>query len=530
MTGTASPARRRSAGLLLPLFSMPSSRSWGIGEFADLAAVARWMNAAGLRVLQVLPLNEMAPGQASPYSAVSAMALDPIFIAVPDVPDFHELGGEDALDTAARGLLDHARASLAVDYWSVRTLKDRTLRSAFRRFLRHEWTHGSERARRLRDYIRDEAWWLDDYALYRAALHLTGGKPWTAWPDGVGARERESLARIRRESSEEILFRQYLQWIAHEQWAAARRQAPGLLVSGDFPFGVAADSADVWANQDLFSFDGTVGAPPDAFSEDGQNWQLPVYRWDVMRERGYAWFAARARRTAALFDLVRVDHVVGLFRSWVFPRDGRAAHFEPADEPAQVAQGEAVLRAIMSGGAEVIAEDLGTIPEFVRDTMARLGLPGYRVMRWERFWDEPGQPFINPAEYPPRSVATTGTHDTETLAVWWRAADETERQAALSVAATAWREAAAAAPAGDDLPGAVRDALLEALFASGSDLLTLPIQDVFGWPDRINVPALIDDSNWTWRLPWPVDQLDLQPEAAERQRTLRLWAERHARA
>jgi 4-alpha-glucanotransferase len=127
-------------------------------------------------------------------------------------------------------------------------------------------------------------------------------------------------------------------------------------------------------------------------------------------------------------------------------------------------------------------------------------------------------------------VATTGTHDTETLAVWWRAADEAERQAALSVAATAWRGAAAAAPAGGALPDDVRDALLEALFASGSDLLTLPIQDVFGWPDRINVPALIDDTNWTWRLPWPVDQLDEQPEAGERQRALRLWTERHARA
>jgi 4-alpha-glucanotransferase len=225
VTLPARSAGRRSAGLLLPLFSMPSSRSWGIGEFPDLAVVARWMRGAGLRALQVLPLNEMAPGQASPYSAVSAMALDPIFISVPDVPDFHELGGEDALDTAARGLLDHARASRAVDYWSVRTLKGRALRSAFRRFLRHEWAQDSERARRLQAFCRDEAWWLDDYALYRAALHQTDGRPWTEWPDGLRDRDPASLARVRRESSEEILFRQYLQWIAHEQWAAARHQA-----------------------------------------------------------------------------------------------------------------------------------------------------------------------------------------------------------------------------------------------------------------------------------------------------------------
>jgi 4-alpha-glucanotransferase len=342
-------------------------------------------------------------------------------------------------------------------------------------------------------------------------------------------RDGASVAAFRQESGQEILFRQYLQWIAHEQWAQARHGSPGLRVSGDFPFGVAADSADVWSNQDLFSFDGSVGAPPDAFSKDGQNWQLPMYRWDVMRERGYAWFGARARRAAELFHLFRVDHVVGLFRSWVFPRDGSAPHFVPDGEAAQAAQGEAVLRAIMRGGAGVIAEDLGTIPQFVRHTLGELGLPGYRVMRWERFWDEPGQPFVNPAEYPASSVATTGTHDTETLAVWWKGADRDERQAALTVAATAWRDQQPPEIGGDTLPPAVRDAVLETMFASGSDLLTLPCQDVFGWPDRINVPALIDDSNWTWRLPWPVDGLDAQPEAAERQRTLRNWSERHAR-
>ena len=292
---------------------------------------------------------------------------------------------------------------------------------------------------------------------------------------------------------------------------------------------MAADSADVWANQHLFSFDGSVGAPPDAFSEDGQNWQLPVYRWDVMRDEGYAWFGARARRASDLFDLFRVDHVVGLFRSWIFPRDGRAPYFDPPDEAAQIAQGEAVLKAVVRAGAGVIAEDLGTIPDFVRATLGAMGLPGYRVLRWERYWNEPGQPLINPAEYPRRSVATTGTHDTETLAVWWQDADDAERHAALTVAATAWRGQPPPAGAGGALPPAVRDALVEALFASGSDLLTLPIQDVFGWPDRINTPGLIDERNWTWRLPWPVDRLDAQPEAAERQQALRRWSERHGR-
>jgi len=523
------PESGRAAGLLLPLFSMPSSRSWGIGEFADLPALARWMRGAGLHVLQVLPLNEMAPGQASPYSAVSAMALDPIFISVAEVQDFRELGGEDALDTAARGLLDHARASRPVDYWSVRTLKDRTLRSAFRRFVRHEWAPGSGRASELRTFISEQAWWLDDYALFRAARHVSGGRPWTEWPAALRNREKGALSAFRRESAQEILFRQYLQWVAHEQWLRVRQQSPGLRVSGDFPFGVAADSADVWSNQELFSFDGSVGAPPDAFSAEGQNWELPVYRWDVMRDLGYAWFGARARRASDLFDLFRVDHVVGLFRSWVFPRDGSAARFQPEDEAAQIAQGERLLRAVMSAGASVIAEDLGTIPGFVRKTLTALGLPGFRVMRWERAWEQPGMPFIDPAGYPRLSVATSGTHDTETLAEWWQNADEPEHRAALEAARDPGVRPQPAPRPDDAFVPDVRDALLDALFASGSDLLILPIQDVFGWTDRINVPALIDDSNWTWRLPWPVDKLDAQPEAVERQQALRRWSERHAR-
>jgi 4-alpha-glucanotransferase len=519
----------RVAGLLLPLFSMPSTRSWGIGEFADLGRIARWMRGAGLRVLQVLPLNEMAPGQSSPYSAISAMALDPIFLSVPAIPDFQATGGEDALDTGERGTLAHVRASRGVDYWAVRTLKERVLRRAFRQFVEREWAHDTERAARLRAFIADQAWWLDDYAVFRAAHHLSDGKTWREWNPDLRDPQSSTVARLRRESGQEVLYRQYLQWIAQTQWLTARGQAAPIRIAGDFPFGVAAESADVWGNQALFSFDGAVGAPPDAFSEEGQNWQLPVYRWDIMRERGYEWFGTRARRTADLFDLFRVDHVVGLFRTWVFPRDERAPHFVPLEVAAQRAQGKAVLRAVIAAGATVIAEDLGTIPGFVRAAMRRLGVPGYRVLRWERAWNEPGQPYVEPSTYPALSVATSGTHDTETLAAWWEDLDEGERLAALAVVDPRARESGTSPHHEDAFVPGVRDALLESLYGSGSNLLILPLQDVFGWTDRINVPAIVDDRNWTWKLPWPVDEMDARPEAVERQHALRRWAERHRR-
>jgi len=531
--GHGAPGRRfalgRTAGLLLPLFSMPSRRSWGIGEFADVAVLAPWMAGAGLSVLQVLPLNEMAQGQASPYSALSAMALDPIFISVPDVADYQAMGGDASLDESEIRLLAHVRSSRAVDYRGVRGLKDRVLQRAFRRFVEHEWMKGTGRAAALRAFIAAQATWLDSYAVFRAAHHALGGQSWLDWPAPLRVRDRAESARVARDAAAEVLFRQYLQWIAQEQWRAARASAAGLRVAGDFPFGVAPESADVWADQGLFAFDGTVGAPPDAFSATGQNWGLPVYRWDVMRRLGFAWFSARARRMADLFDLFRVDHLVGLFRTWVFPIDGSAPHFVPEDEAEQAAQGQALVRAIASAGAAVIAEDLGSVPAFVRASITRLGVPGYRVLRWEREWDEPGRPFIPPSTYPALSVATSGTHDTETLAAWWNEADAADRAATLAVAVPVTaRGSEPPSPESPFVP-AVRDALVEALYASGSDLLVLPVQDVFGWTDRINVPATVGDSNWTWKLPWFVDDFASQPEAQERQRALREWGQRHGR-
>lgn len=530
MTDPRVPAAARAAGLLLPLFSMPSSRSWGIGEFPDLAALAPWMREAGLRLLQLLPVNEMAPGQSSPYSALSAMALDPVFIALDEVPDVRALG-DDALDGAMRGVRDHVRAAAAVDYGAVRLLKDRALRAAFRRFLEAEWARDTARAQALRQFAADQAWWLDDYALFRAAHHASEGRWWREWPAGVRDRDASILQEARRELAHDILFRQYLQWIAQAQWQAARAaaHAHGVAIFGDFPFGVAADSADVWAHQACFSFDGTVGAPPDAFSEDGQNWALPIYRWDVLRAQRYAWFAARARRVSDLFDGFRVDHVVGLFRTWTFDPEGRPSGFVPDEEPAQIAQGVDVLRTL-GGRATVVAEDLGTIPPFVRETLADLGIPGYKVLRWERDWNRPGRPFTRPTAYPARSLATSGTHDTSTLAAWWdEELDADGRQALLAVVGEA------AGPARDlidplaPFTPAVRDAILASLYASASARLVLPVQDVFGWADRINVPGTVDDRNWTWKLPWPVDALDGIPEARQRQATLRRFAERTGR-
>jgi 4-alpha-glucanotransferase len=503
----------RHAGMLVPLFSIPSRRSWGIGELSDLPVLGAWMAAAGFSFVQLLPLNEMAGGQNSPYSALSAMAIDPIFIAAADVPEIEALGGEALLDEHGRADLAAARHSPSIDYGRVRALKTRAFRAGFAYFLEHEWRSRTERARRLQGFTEQARWWLDDYTLFRALHARSGNRAWTEWDPSLRDRHPAALRDARAELEQEILFYAYLQWVAAEQWAAAR-QATDIGVFGDFPFMVSGDSADVWARQEDFRLDASVGAPPDAFSETGQDWGFPAYRWDRIAADGFQWLAARARRNAELYDAYRVDHLVGFFRTYAREADGRAG-FVPADEADQIRQGRHVLEVLRAAGARLIAEDLGVIPDFVRETLTRLAIPGFKVLRWEREWDREGRPFRDPAAYPAISVATSGTHDTETNAEWWDEAPADERRAVAAILA-----------GGHCDPGArfddrIRDAILETLIMSGSDIAILPIHDVFGWRERVNTPALISDANWTWRLPWPVEDLQTDPIAIARAEFLR---------
>lgn len=513
--------RDRSAGLILPLFSCATSDGWGVGEFADLAALARWMEPAGLSLLQVLPLNEMAAGQQSPYSAMSAMAIDPIFIRVPGIAEFEALGGEGSLSPADRDALRCVKASRTIDYSTIRRLKHAALRAAFERFVEVEWKPGTERGRALGTFITAQAWWVEDYSIFRAIHAREGERPWTEWPDELQRREPAAIDRARRELANEVLYYQYLQWLADTQWHDARRRvARSIALFGDLPFMVDTDSADVWARQHQFDLNVSIGAPPDAFSADGQNWGTPLYRWDVIARESFHWLRERARRCADLFDGYRIDHVVGFYRTYGWPRDNTPPFFSPATEPEQTALGEQVLALFREPGSEIFVEDLGTVPDFVRQSLERIGVPGLKVFRWERHWHEDGQPFRAPDQYPPLSVAVSGTHDTEPMLVWWESASEEDKQKVRAVVPAITPGASCAT---------VRDALLEALYASGSRIVLLPVQDVFGWRDRINDPAVVADSNWVYKLPWPADRMGEVAEANERQATLRRWATQHHR-
>ena len=519
------------SGLLVPLFSCPSTDSWGIGDIGDLAPLTAWLAGAGQRVLQLLPINEMAPGQQSPYSAISAMAIDPIFIRPADVPEFAALGGEASLGAEDRALLAAVRQSTRVEYASARRLKDHALRAAFDRFEDAEWRSQTVRAQALSRFVAEQAWWLDGYALFRAIHAREEERPWTGWPAGLRDREPGALDEARRELEREMRFQQYLQWLAATEWQQARASARsrGVALFGDLPFMVDGDSADVWAHQHQFRLDASVGVPPDAFSATGQDWGMPVYRWDELARDDYRWLRARAQRSADLYDGYRVDHLVGFYRTYARPHDGGPAYFTPAEERAQAALGERLLGIFREPGAAIIAEDLGTVPDFVRASLARLGVPGFRVGRWEREWHLEGQPFRDTSEYPVVSVATTGTHDTEPLRVWWETASAEERRAFNQLPSVQRLTGGAGLPDAPFVP-AVRDAIVAAMFEASSELVLFPVQDVFGWSDRINQPATVNDHNWTFRLPWAVDRLDTIPEARERQLALRREADRSGRS
>jgi 4-alpha-glucanotransferase len=272
--------------------------------------------------------------------------------------------------------------------------------------------------------------------------------------------------------------------------------------------------------------DASVGAPPDALAPEGQDWDLPPYRWDALAKKDYHWLKGRARRMAELYDVYRVDHVVGFYRTYVIPRGSgpKEGKFFPAAQPEQTKQAERVLEIMASAGAELIAEDLGTIPDFVRASLDKLKIPGYRVLRWERKWNAPGQPFIDPKTWPARSVATSGTHDTSTLAEWWeKELQPHDRREVLKLPAMCGIAET------DQYTPQIRDALLEALLASASDLVILPIQDILGAREQVNVPGTVSPTNWTYRLPFTLEDWPQDEALAKRFSDVAWLARRHGR-
>ncbi len=487
---------QRIAGVLIPLFSLRTTDDLGRGEIRGLVPMADFALAMGHRMIQLLPIDETAPGETSPYSAMSVLAIDPLYISA------RGLDGVDAADIEAARV--SAGSGDPPDAIKLKAARMKLLAKAARHFA----VNGSPETRQgFEEFEHSNREWLPDYALFRALKERFRWSEWNSWPDGLNRRTPSSIKAAARALANEISFYSYVQFVAHRQWHEVRTELARrcVVVGGDLAFSPALESAEVWANQTMFDLARTVGAPPDAFSEDGQRWGLPMPNWTRMRADGFSLIRTRIRHARELFDLLRIDHVVGFFRTYAFGVDpGALGAFDPLDEAEQRAQGEEIIRIAKkeAGPLEIFAEDLGLVPPFVRKSLIGLGVPGYKVMRWEREWNVAGQPFIDPATYSELSVATTGTHDTDAMAQWWREASADERRQFTS----SLKLADAIDPRRNALDDRAIDAILGKLYAAPSRLTITPVQDLFGWDERINTPGTVDGLNWKWRLPFALDR------------------------
>jgi 4-alpha-glucanotransferase len=518
---------QRTAGVVLPLFSIRTRRDWGIGQITDLPAAAAFIRRAGHRLLQLLPAHELSAGETSPYGALTAFGLDPIYAGIESVEDVDEAMVKEVLGDEGRRLLEQARAASRVDYAAVRGLKTRVLSAAFERFHTREWSRESPRAKRLAAFIERERSWLDDLTVYQARREAHAGWSWTTWPDPERCRDAEAMAEARVYHARRILELGYVQWTLHEQWETAHEamRALGVELMGDLPFIVGTESADVWSRALQFRLSLSLGAPPDAYSAEGQDWGLPSYDWPAMEADGFTWLRTRIRHSARLYDRFRLDHVVGYFRQWVKPKDGspegsKRGHFDPEDEEEQDALGRRVLGVVLEelrSGSHVsppraITEDLGVIPPFVRKSLRELGMPGYRVLPWEK--EDDGK-YRDPNLFPENSVVSWSTHDTASIVGWWDELPPWDRD-----------QLAARAHVSPGMDDAARSlALLQDLYNARSVLALVLAQELLGTRERINTPATVGEHNWTWRLPRPIEELESEPSVLERLAAVRRLVE-----
>ncbi len=463
----------RGAGILLPIGSLPSR--YGIGSLgAEARRFVDFLCDAGQTYWQVLPVGPTGYGD-SPYQSFSAFAGNPYFI------DLEQLAAQGLL-TAAE-LSDAALTAEAIPYERLYETRFAVLRRAAERFADEE---------ALAAFCRREAAWLDDYALYMALKHRHGEQAWMYWEDALRRRDTAALAARRRELAADIRFWQCCQLWFFEQWTALRAYANerGVRLIGDMPIYVAQDSADVWAHSDLFELDErglptrVAGVPPDCFSADGQRWGNPLYRYDRMAEDGFAWWRSRMEAASRLYDVVRIDHFIGMARYFAVPASCRTAR----GGAWQKGPGKALTDALDSarGDTRIIAEDLGVVHPTVRTLLRRTGYPGMKVLLFA-FESGPDNEYL-PHHYEHNCVVYGGTHDNETVVSFGRRLRGEPRRFLMEYLHIRRMK---------ELPRA----LLRAAYGSVADVAIFQMQDILALDDsaRMNTPSTLG-GNWQWRL------------------------------
>ncbi len=506
----------RASGILLHPTSLPGPH--GIGDLGPAALrFLDFLSEAGQALWQVLPVGPTGFGD-SPYACFSSFAGNPLLVSLETLASEGLLSKEDLESAPAfpRGRVDFG---LLIDW------KLPLLRRAAERFLEQD----GDSARASHDdgfpaFLRHEAWWLDDYCLFRALKRFfdlqarTRGGPegaWnSSWDRDIALRKPSALRRWRSELAQDVRVESVIQYFFFRQWGALREQAAsrGIRIIGDLPIFAAPDSADVWANRGLFLLDGegrptaVSGVPPDYFSATGQLWGNPLYDWTALRRQGFRFWIQKIRAATRLYDYVRIDHFRGFAACWTVPAGDPTAErgtWEPAP-------GTELFKALARelGDLPLIAEDLGVITEDVNALRESLGFPGMRVLQFA--FDEQeagslasGNRFL-PHNHRPNSVVYTGTHDNDTTRGWYAKRTPAEK---------AYFERYIG---GGDAP--VEWTLIRMALASVCRFAIIPVQDVLGLGSeaRLNTPGTSGGSNWTWRL----EDGALTPQVASRLREL----------
>ena len=468
----------RTSGILMPIFSLPTR--YGIGTLGQEAYdFVLFLEKAGQSYWQILPLNPTSYGD-SPYQSFSSAAGNPYFI------DLDTLAADGLLETSDYAEVDFGDDPTAVDYGKLYDNRLPVLRKAFARFDRDSADFAAFCA---------EADWLEEYALFMALKDAQGGASWRDWPDALRMRDRRALEKARAAYADDLAFYRFLQYEFYRQWNRLKRFANqhGVRIIGDIPIYIADDSADVWANTDQFLLDENrtptvvAGCPPDAFSEDGQLWGMPVYNWEAMKtdDVPYAWWRRRMKHALALYDVVRIDHFRGFESFYCIP------YGETSAKNGSWAKGPGMdlFRALQEEFGEnlpIIAEDLGFLTEDVRALLRESGFPGMKLLQCA--FDGDGDNDYLPHNYNRNCVVYTGTHDNDTILGWAQTAPAADVETARRYLHV------------DENEG-FNWAMMRAALMSVADTAILMMPDLIGLGSegRINTPSTLGD-NWKWRI------------------------------
>ncbi len=479
-------------GIALAVSSLRSRRSCGIGDFQDLISIIRWLSTTGFDMVQLLPINDTGE-ESSPYSALSSRALNPALISLDFIPH-EDLSNLKALNDLPK-----------VSYLEVSREKLKILKKYLR-------LH-PERLKdpKFIDFYEKEKSWLKPYALFRALKHHFEEKPWWEWPSACRNYPPKLDVVLQAGIQQLEYFFAWVQCLAFSQMEQVREESDRVDVQlvGDIPILINKDSADLWSNPELFNLDVAAGAPPDMYSKEGQYWGFPTFNWDQHIKTNFKWWRERLSIAERFFHLYRIDHVVGFFRIWTIPVGKKAIEggFMPVDERLWYDQGHKILSMMLDTTTMLpIAEDLGVVPRSTRECLFDLGIPGLKVLRWERDW-EGDKHFIHPKIFSPESCATVSTHDSETLGQWWEAFPD-EAQAYANLLNIPYQA---------KMDDETRKSILFWAHHAGSLFHINLLQEYLalfpelswrdGSMDRINIPGTVLPSNWTFRIKPTLEEL-----------------------